>query len=70
LRDDRLEPQGGLDVGDVLLATGLLLLLCGHLTCEALLHRGVALTGGCEDVVERLLSLTIGDIACGLTALK
>jgi hypothetical protein len=70
LRNDRLESQGGLDVGDVLLATGLLLLLRGHLASERLLHRGVPLTGGREDGVERLLSLTIGDIARGLTALE
>jgi hypothetical protein len=70
LRDDRLEPQGGLDVGDVLLAHILPLLLLSHLTSESLLRRRVSLAGGSEDVLERLLSLSIGDIARGLTALE
>ena len=70
LRNDWLQPERGLDVGDVLLAHILTLLLSGHLTGETLLQRGVPLAGGREDVLERLLRLTIGDIARGLTALK
>jgi len=70
LRNDRLESQGGLDVGDVLLAHILPLLLLSHLASEGLLHRRVPLSGGREDVLERLLSLSIGDIARCLTALE
>ena len=70
LRDDRLESESGLDVCNVLLLCALTLLLRGQLTCEALLHRGVPLTGGSEDVLEGFLRLSIGDIAGGLTALE
>jgi len=70
LRDDRLESQGGLDVGNVLLPHILPLLLLSHLASESLLRRRIPLSGGREDVLERLLSLSIGDIARGLTALE
>jgi hypothetical protein len=70
LRDDRLETQSGLDVRNVLLLCALTLLLRSHLASEALLHRGVPLAGGREDVLEGFLRLSIGDIAGGLTALE
>jgi hypothetical protein len=70
LRDNRLETESGLNVRDVLLLRSLTLLLRSHLARKALLHRGVPLTGGSEDVLEGFLRLTIGDIAGGLTALK
>jgi hypothetical protein len=70
LPNNRLESQGGLDIGDVLLATGQHLLLRSHLACKALLRRGVPLTGGREDVLEGFLCVPIGGIACALTALK
>jgi hypothetical protein len=70
LRDDGLETQSGLDVRDILLLRTLALLLRSHLAREGLLLSGVPLTGGCEDILERFLSLAIGDIARGLTALE
>jgi hypothetical protein len=70
LGDDRLETQSGLDVRNVLLLCALTLLLRSHLACEALLHCGIPLTGGSEDVLECFLRLSIGDIAGGLTALE
>jgi len=70
LRDDGLETQSGLDVRNVLLLDTLTLLLRSHLAREGLLLSGVPLTGGCEDILERFLSLTIGNIARGLAALE
>ena len=70
MRDDRLETESRLDVRNVLLLCALTLLLSGHLARKRLLLRRVPLAGGCEDVLERFLSLTIGDIAGGLTALE
>jgi hypothetical protein len=70
LRNDGLETQSGLDVRNVLLLGTLTLLLRSHLARKRLLLRGVPLAGGCEDVLERFLSLTIGDIARGLAALE
>ncbi len=70
LRHDRLETERGLDVGDVLLLRPLTLLLSGHLTSEGLLLSRIPLASGSEDVLERFLRLTIGDIARGLTGLE
>lgn len=67
---DGLETERGLDVGDILLLRSLTLLLGRHLTGEALLLSGVPLAGGCEDVLEGFLRLTIGGVACGLTGLE
>ena len=41
-----------------------------HLARKRLLLRRVPLAGGCEDVLERFLSLTIGDITRSLAALE
>lgn len=70
LRDDRLKTQRGLDVRNVLLLRSLPLLLRSHLTGEGLLLSRIPLASGSEDVLERFLRLTIGDIARGLTGLE
>jgi hypothetical protein len=70
LPNNRLESKSGLDIRNVLLLGTLTLLLRSHLACKALLHGSVPLTGGSEDVLESFLSLSICDIAAGLTALK
>jgi hypothetical protein len=70
LRDDGLETESGLNVRNILLLGTLTLLLRSHLARKGLLLSGVTLAGGCENVLERFLSLTIGDIAGGLTALE
>jgi hypothetical protein len=70
LRDNRLETESRLDVGDVLLLGALTLLLRGHLAREGLLLGGIPLASGGEDVLERLLRLSIGDIAGRLARLK
>ena len=70
LRDNGLETERGLDVGDALLASSLPLLLGSHLASKRLLLSRIALARGREDVLERLLRLTICDIARSLTALE
>ncbi len=70
LRDNRLETESRLDVGDVLLLGALTLLLRGHLAREGLLLGGIPLASSGEDVLERLLRLPIGDIAGRLARLK
>ena len=70
LRNDRLETERRLDVGDVLLLRPLTLLLSGHLACKRLLLSRVPLASGSKDVLERLLSLTIRNVTCRLAGLK
>jgi len=48
----------------------LTLLLSRHLASEGLLSGSIPLTGSCEDVLESLLSLAIGNVAGCLAALE
>ena len=52
LRDNGLETERGLDVGDALLASSLPLLLGSHLASKRLLLSRIPLAGGSEDVLE------------------